>query len=484
MSFNLLTKKSMRIVLISAPSLFIRYNMTGIFSLPPLGLAYIAACLRNNNLDVEIIDMPALNITVDGLRARLNKVKYDVYGLSCNIFTLKEGIAIARLIKTISPSAKIILGGLCSAFAPELIFQYAPEIDVIVKGEGELTTADICKRWRNKQPDLGDVAGIAYLKEGKVITTADAAYLDLDMLPQPARDLLPNKHYKMHPPFGIYPPLTIAETSRGCAYKCMFCPLPQPLREKSVSKVIAEIKCLINEFKIREIHFVDSNFTFNQNRIKLLCEAIIRERIRFYWSCKTRVDLVSLEFLKIMRKAGCYMISYGVESGCQKILDALDKNIRIADIENAFTLTRNAGMRTIAYVLLGADGENDTTVKDTIALVSRIKPDFCLYGQVWPEPDSVLVKSLIGRGILSEEDLFKYYVLRKDIFKENIFTGVAKADISKWLSRANRLFYFNPAYLARRLWGVKNFSDFYNLISGASFLMSQWANKKKKDAFS
>lgn len=460
----------MKVFLIAPPTVRIRGNISGVYPLPPLGLAYIAAVLEQNGFEVDILDMPALKIGIEDLPNYLRNNDYSLCGLSCNLFNLKSGIKIARLIKEINPKAKIVVGGRCNSFSPEIIFKYGPDFDIIVRGEGEETVVNLCKMLRDGKENFYTLPGIAFRDNGKINTNSQPPYINLDKLPFPARNLLPNKYYRMHPPFGIYPPITIMETSRGCVYNCKFCNLPQPIRERAVSNIMEEIKELIIKLRIREIHFVDPNFTYNQNRIMQLCNRLLEEKISVKWTCKTRVDLVSKSLLESMSKAGCYMISYGVESGSQEILNDLNKDITIDQTVEAFNLTKNAKIRTIAYVLLGSPNENENTVRDTVELAKKINPDFVLYGELLPDPSSSLVKQALRENNLSYEDIADFYIAGKDIFKEKSVTGIAKSDIDRWMSYANKSFYIRISYIFQRLRKLKNLKDLFNLIAGVYFL--------------
>jgi len=467
----------MRILLIAPPTVRIKGNISGVYPLPPLGLAYIAAVLEKDNFSVDILDIPVLKIKMESLPAYFRDNKYSVYGLSCNLFNLRNGIEIAKQIKEINPKAKIIIGGRCNSFSPETIFKHGPDFDIIVKGEGEEVMLNICSMLRDGNENFYTVPGVSFKDNGKIIINPQPPYVNLDKLPLPARHLLPNKYYKIHPPFGIYPPVTIMETSRGCVYNCTFCSLSSPLRERSVNNVIEEIKEITSRFKIKEIHFVDPSFTYNQERIMELCNHLIRNNIRIAWTCKTRVDLVCKDLLEVMSKAGCYMISYGVESGSQAILNYLNKDITVEQTIEAFNLTKNAKIRTIAYVLLGSPKEDDDTVKKTTKLVEKIKPDFVLYGELLPDPNSPLVKQTARDNHINNKDIADFYIGGKNIFREKSITGAAKGDINRWMSYANRSFYIRIDYIFRKLRNLKNLQDLLNLVKGTYFLIYDILNK-------
>lgn len=477
----------MRILLIAPPITRIRFNISGVYPLPPLGLAYIAAILEKYDFDVNILDMQALSMKTEGLLKYLKNNIYHIYGLSCGVFNLTECIKIAESLKRMNPDSKIVLGGHCNSFSPETIFDLGKAFDILVRSEGEGVMLNLCTQMKegNGSCNLGGIFGISYKDNGRVVSTPLPPYLNLDTLPFPARHLLPNKKYRMHPPFNLFPPLTLMETSRGCVYSCSFCCLSGPVRNRSIYNVAEEIKELVEKFKIREIHFIDPNFTFNPDRVMKLCEKILKENIRFSWSCKTRVDLVSSALLKAMAKAGCYMISYGVESGSQEILNHLHKKINTDDIKNAFDITRKAEIRTIAYLLIGSWGENEDTVKQTRDLLKEIKPDFILCGELLPDPKSILANEAIGEKKISYNDLRDFFIFNKDdspIGKINM-ADTPRKDIKRWVSIINRSFYFRFGYILDRLKNLRSFYELGNLAKGMCFFIKDIISPEHKHIF-
>lgn len=460
----------MKVLLISPPPIRIRYNISGVYPLPPLGLAYIAAVLEKNNFDVKILDMAALRIQIKDLPRFLGQ--YTVYGISCNIFNLYSGIEIARIVKDINPLSKVVLGGRCTAFPSESILKRFNNIDFLIRGEGEEAMLNFCDALKRGK-DINSVKGLSYRNGNSVIDNPFNPPIELDKLPLPARYLLPNKRYRMHPPFGIYPPVTLIETSRGCNYGCIFCGLQREIRERSVDSIIAEVKKVIEKLGIQEIHFVDPNFTYNKERIIKLCNRFIEENIKIHWTCKTRVDLVSGELLEIMSRAGCYMISFGIESGSQKILDNLNKDIKTQDTESAFRLAKEANIRTIAYILLGSPGETKSTLNETINFVQKIGPDFVLYGELLPSPDSPLIRKYAeDKTIYLFDKLIDFYIDNKyPLFIKDNICNISHEDITYWLRYANMKFYLRGKYILKRILSLKNVNEMIILVKGAIFLL-------------
>lgn len=461
----------MRILLIAPPSRRILMNISGVYAMPPLGLAYIAAVLKKNGFCVDILDMPALGLKVEDLPSYIRRGDYSVCGISCNIFNLQNGLRVSRVIKQQNPDVLMVLGGRCTAFPSELIFRCNAGIDIIIGGEGEGTMLDLCRRTASSSP-FYDMANISYRKNAEVIENEnDADKLNLDLLPFPAREFLPNDRYRIHPPFNIQSPITLLETSRGCPYKCIFCSLSEKLRVRSSESVLGEIEQTMKDFAIKEIYFTDPNFTYNKERVIKLCDKILKKGIKITWTCKTRIDLVDEDVLKMMRRAGCYMISYGVESGSQKILDSLNKDITLDDIYRAFSLTAKEKIRTLAYILVGSPGENELTVRQTRQLLRKIKPDFVLFGELLPDPASALVQKAVLDGKVTMKELFDFYVFNKDIFNQANLYRISSGKVKYWLNVFNISFYFRFCYFLDRIKDLRNFRDFINMVQGVYFMI-------------
>jgi anaerobic magnesium-protoporphyrin IX monomethyl ester cyclase len=463
----------MRILLIAPPIIRMKYNIGGgVYPLPPLGLAYIASVLEQHGFGVDILDMPILRTGIKDLHRLLKKNQYDVYGLSCTIFNLSEGIKIAGLIKDINPNSRFVLGGHCNVFSPELIFKYGADFDIIVRGEGEEVMLNLCNQLNNGAcPDLYKIKGISFQDGRRVVNTSNAPYLNLDTLPFPARHLLPHRLYKMYPPFNLFPPVTLIETSRGCMHNCTFCSISQSARERAIENVIEEIKEVTGKFKVRGVRFVDSNFVHNAERISHLCDRILEEHIKLAWTCETRIKAIPEDVLKKMSAAGCYMIAYGVESGSKKILDLLNKGITAEEIMNTFRLTRKAGIKTIAYLMLGLPEEDSSSFRETLRLVKKIEPDFVLYTELFPIPGSPLTKKLMKSGQITEERLAEYYILHKDIFRKRSFGGYPRNKIKQRQFLATLRFYFDIRFIMRRLKEVRNLQELFYLVKGVYFFL-------------
>lgn len=438
-----------------------------------MGLAYIAAVLERKGHDVSILDMPALRMNLENLKKFGSANEVDIYGISCTLFSLREGIKCARIIKNVRPKAKVILGGYCTMFSPDTILTKAPFFDFIVRGEGEYTMLELCDALEEKEK-IHHVAGLSFKEDGEIFHNPDRPPINnLDELPFPARHLLPNGRYKLHPPFGIYNPITTMEASRGCPYNCIFCCFSHAYRCRSVNRIVEEIEHVINEYKIKEIYFVDPTFTLDEPRIVQMCDEVIERGLKFAWTCQTRPDLVSKPLLNKMKEAGCYLISYGIESGSQEILDKLKKDTREEQIEKAITWTREARIRSSAYLIIGSPGETVESVKKTLGLMSQIEPDYVSYSGISILPGTKVYRDTI-QNISPKNDWYENFLFSDKTSEWPIYATPAfpRAEISKWIEQGLKEFYLNPKYWIRRLLDLKSISDAKNLVRGITLLAS------------
>ena len=469
----------MKITLISLPEK--RFRFTSLGALPPLGLAYIAAELLKKGHQISIIDIPAANLSLDKFRLIIRNDKSDIYGISSTLFGFQDVIKVSVILKEEDPKAFIVLGGLCSVISPELILQKIPYLDVVVQGEGERPMCELCD-FLLKKKKLRDIKGIAFRENEEIFYNPQNEYLDLDQLSFPAYNLLNIKHYHIHPPFGLYPPAISMETNRGCAFNCEFCGLSKSYRARNIESVVDEISYLKKTYGINEIYFVDHTFTISEERIQNLCRMIMNRRIKIHWTCKTRVDCVSQETLKAMKKSGCYMISYGVESGSDKILRNLNKGITVEDIKRTIFLSKKYGIRSIAYMIVGSPGEDRNTIQESIRLIQKIKPDYVLYNVLVPAP----VSTLYDKAIIKNDSLESFY---KDViffdanaqWPLNETPEFTKNDIKYWTKKATRDFYFNFLYIITYLMKIRTLRELRIILKGIAMLVLDIFFKERKN---
>ena len=332
-------------------------------SVVPQGVFYIAALLKQHDYDVEILNWYNINASPESIRTEIAKKNPDVIGFSILHANRWGGIDIARIAKQINPEVKNVFGGIGATFLWKHFLTHIPEVDYVVLGEGEYSFLNLIRCLDSGEIDaIGRLDGVAFRREGRVVRNQDAEPIcDLDQLPIPAR-------------YFRYQHVSL---TRGCAAKCHFCGSPQfwgrQVRFHSAGYFVEQISRLYKQ-GINFFYVSDDTFTINTHRVVEICKKIINSKMAVQWAAISRVDMINADVLYWMRKAGCIQISYGVESGSEKIRRLLGKKISHQQILKAFEMTQQHGMMARAYFIYGCPGESWQTIEQTIDLMETIKP--------------------------------------------------------------------------------------------------------------
>ena len=332
-------------------------------SVVPMGLYYIGALLKEHGYDVEILNFYNLDKTPQKIKAILMKREPEVIGFSILNANRWGAIDIARMAKTINPKVKIVFGGVGATFLWEHFLSHFKVIDYVVIGEGEYTFLNLLQALENQEDDLIEtIKGIAFRKNGRIVKTMAAERIqDLDQLPHPAK-------------YFDYQHLSL---SRGCPGNCTFCGSPKfwgrKVRFHSPDYFVDQLT-LLYQRGITFFFISDDTFTMKKDLVLEICRKILARKLNITWVAISRVNYVDEEILYWMRMAGCVQISYGVESGSEKIRGLLNKNIGTDQIKTAFALSLKYGILARAYFIYGCPGENWKTIQDTIDLILKIKP--------------------------------------------------------------------------------------------------------------
>jgi len=329
----------------------------------PIGLYYVGAFLKEHHYDAEILNWHDINKTPDKIVEVLREKKPDVIGFSVVHANRWGGIDIARIAKQIITEVKIVFGGIGTTFLWRHLLEHFMEIDFAVLGEGEYSFLNLVQCIeRGNGDEVEKIKGIAFRKEGKAVKTEDSvAIQDLDKLP------MPSKYFEFQH----------LSSSRGCPANCTFCGSPEfwgrKVRFHSPDYFVEQVEQLYRKGNTF-FYISDDTFTMRADRVIQICKRIIEKNMKIIWFAISRVNHVTEEVLYWMRKAGCIQISYGVESGSEKIRGVLNKNIKTDDIKKAFAMTVRYGILARAYIIYGSPGENDKTIQETIELIHEIKP--------------------------------------------------------------------------------------------------------------
>ena len=438
---------------------------------PPLGLAMVAAVLEKNGYRVKILDLPALGFSESSIPAILDQEKPELVGITAMTPTINSAVGVAKRVKESDSNITVVLGGAHGTILSAETLRDVREIDVVVRGEGEQTTLELVEVLEEGPSKISRVLGIAF-REGSNVRSNPLRQpvSDLDTLPFPAFHLLPIGRYRLHPPFGRRSPVMPIITSRGCPYRCIFCSkdvFGKKYRGNSSVYIVDEIRLLIEKFGVKEIKFYDDVFTLDRKRIIAICRQLKEQRIDIPWSCETRVNLVNGALLKVMKDAGCYMIEYGVESGNQGILNSLKKDVTLEKTAEAFKLTREAGIESVAYFMIGSPQETSETILDTVEFAKKLDPDFVQFSIATPYPGTELYRLAIEGGYVPEKWDEYVYADLKSIDNPGFGTKTLSGEeLKEWNRKAYTSFYLRWRYVWKRLRKITSTGDLKTNVSG------------------
>ena len=336
-------------------------------SVVPIGIYYVAAVLKKHRHEVEVLNWHNIHKSPQRIVETLLEKKPEVIGFSILNANRWGGIEIARIAKKINPKVKIVFGGIAATFLWKHFLAHFPEIDFVVMGEGEYAFLNLVKLIEKRNyNNLKDIKGIAFREGARIRKTKAAPFIrNLDELPIPA-EYFDYQH---------------VVSSRGCPGKCTFCGSPKfwghKVRFRSPENFVHELE-LLRSKGISFFYFSDDTFTINKKRVIEICQRILEKGLKITWFAISRADYINEEILYWMRKAGCIQISYGVESGSEKIRGLLGKPLKTDHIKQAFALTHGYGILARAYFIYGSPEETWETIQETIDLIKEIKPFVCI----------------------------------------------------------------------------------------------------------
>lgn len=411
---------------------------------PPIGVAYLAAALEKNGYGVMVLDCPALKMTYKNIEEEIRRFEPDMVGITSVSATFSSALAVARTIKESYPPALIVFGGPHVTIMDEQILREQKEVDVIVRGEGEQTVVDLA-RCVSGLKNINEVAGITFRKNGQIVRTPDRPFIqNLDELPPPAYHYFPLRKYRIFGKLGL--PMM---TSRGCPLQCTFCLVPRiagtDFRVRKVKNVVNELEWIRDEYKPDFITFNDDIFTYSKERVLDFCSEIKERKIKLPWDCQTRADRISKEILAKMKAANCQLVSFGVESGCQKILDAMRKGTTVQQNESAIKWAKEIGLSVAVSLIVGYPGETKESLKQTFDFIRKAEPDDVYLYLATPYPNTELRDLVKDMGWKIPQDWDKFE-MQTPAF-ENIGLPFEK------INNKREIFYnqlYSPSYILRQ----------------------------------
>lgn len=419
------------------------WDLSGVDSVsPPLGVLILAATLKKRGYDVSVIDAYAERLTLKETIKKISDFNTNAVGISFMTPAYESAISLAKAIKEDLRHILIIVGGAHITALPKETLQHA-EFDYGVIGEGEETLPDLLDALDEKR-NLFGVDGIVFKDtDGAIQCTKKRAFIqNMDALPFPDWGVVNLKNYRLSPvgTKGKYAlPLL---TSRGCPCRCTFCDtggVGTKLRGYSTEYVLSMMDEVITKYGIREFVFYDDTFSALKKRTFEICEEISRRGWKIDWSCCARIDCISKEMLQVMKRAGCWQIEYGIESGCQEILDRVNKKISLEKVKEVIKWTKQAGIQTRGNFIFGFPGDTKETIERTIDFACSLELDYFQQGFLTPYPGSAIYLSAEKEG-----DFNRDWRKMNNITINFVPNGMTKEDLIALSKKAFRRFYLRP----------------------------------------
>lgn len=417
-------------------------------STPALGTLLLAAVARGHGHEVAAIDAAALEMGTDEAMERIHAFQPDAVGISMTTLGVGGAAELAERIKQDSPEAVVIIGGPHVSAVPEETMRRYPTFDVAVIGEGEDTLAELLDALEQKRP-LNGVQGICFRADSGVIITPRRPFIkDMDTLPSPAWELLDGFPHNYAPaPFKVKRlPSASLVTSRGCPNQCVFCDrsvFGTSCHAHSADYVMEQMMELHNKYGIRHICFEDDTFVTFKSRLNDLCERLIGMKLDLSWSCLGRVNHVDAESLSLMQRAGCWQISYGIESGSQEILKGIRKNTTLEQIRQAIAMTRRAGILSKGFFIVGHPGETRDTLRQTEDFALELPLQDISVTMLTPFPGTEIYERAEEFGAFDRD--WQRLNLLNAVFVPH---GLTRTELENAQKRILRRFYLRPGIIA------------------------------------
>lgn len=439
-------------------------------SYPNITLAVLAAELSNNH-EVQILDLDVFPEPLKKLVHYIGEFQPDYVATTAKTPYFNQAIKVMEIVKSAKDKIITMIGGVHPTTFPEETIN-TPSVDIVVCGEGE----DIIREVADGIP-LSDIKGIHYKGEnGKPVKNSPRdLFDDLDQRPFPVWTGYDLSKYVNSRLSSRKNPCGFFETSRGCPYQCCYCNkniFGSKIRYKSIERVIEEIKhCL--QIGFQELHFIDDSFTQKLDRAKGICEEISKNGLIFPWSLfnGVRVDRVDLEFFQMARKAGCWQVAFGVESGAQNILDGVGKKTKLSQIRQAIGDAKKAGLDTFGFFMLGLLEETEESMEKTIKFSKSLPFDMVKFVIAVPYPGTKFYQELMAQKRIKTTDWSKYLCHGID---EPIFDhpNLSFETISSYYRKAFRDFYLNPSFIFRRFFRSLKMGDLW--FDFMYFIRTRW----------
>ena len=419
------------------------------YTTPPLGLGYLATITKSLGSKASLIDAEARGLSPQEVIKLAEEQKPDVVGINLTTPTLEVGKQIIQNLRV----PKVIAGGAEATIRPQQVLEQIPEIDILVRGEGERTLEELI------QQDFNPISikGVSFTSDNQIVHNPDRELIEnLDSLPFIDRSFFVNDPHQEN---GNFKSVVIG--SRGCIYKCAFCAAPlvsgKKIRTRSIENIADEIEFLKQKYGIDSVHFLDNDFIYNKNRVLQFADELQSRNLNMKWRALARADTTAKfgkEFLEKIKQAGCYQLVFGIESGNQRILDLIKKGTTPEQVRQAVQYCKEVGIKTKAYYMFGFPTETLDEMNQTLEHAKELDTDVACFLIVRAYPGTEMYNSLLKHH--SEKELLKYIHLQNEVPLDNItkrnfdkyhisnelsFCEANNKDLREMLRKAYKIYY-------------------------------------------
>jgi anaerobic magnesium-protoporphyrin IX monomethyl ester cyclase len=440
---------------------FCSHLSKGAYYWQPLDLLVLSGQLHAAGFEVTVVDAVAERLDRDCALQRALEPAANVLVFLTGSDTFDEDVAFVEAIRRQRPATVIGIGDILRDQGPHLLERY-PVIDACLN---DFVTHGLVA-FLDGRLDAATNMTVRTADAIRTIPAPDTA--KTFTTPPPRYDLFPLRRYRM--PFNRHHPYAAVIASTWCPFPCVFCPFAStPFKLRDVGDVLANLEA-VRRLNLQQVHFADWTFAVNRRHTLALLEGMLDAGFRFDWTCLSRVNLVDRELLERMKRTGCHLIEFGVESGSQALLNRYQKHITLAQVRQAFRLCHETGIDTLATFVLGLPGETPRTLDETLALALEIDPTYCSFNVASPRPGTRLRREAVGAGALAAgpsgplDSSWSAPVYSQEQMPADVLEAFRR--------RALRRFYGRPAYVWKRIRGLSSLPELRNQMANGLALVT------------
>jgi len=446
----------------------------------PIWLAYAAGVAEHEGHNVKFYDAPASGLSVSDIFARIDDFEPSLVIIETSTPSIYNDVKVAEKFKAKYPEGFVVVAGTHSSALPEATLELSGFVDAIAVGEYDYTIRDLAKAMEMNQP-LEEVDGLIFRRENQIIRNPDRGRIEnLDEIPFVSFVYKNYLNYRNYFFAAANYPMIMIMTGRGCPYKCFFCVYPQVIhgrryRVRSPENVVDEFEYIVKNFpKVREIGIEDDCFTANRGHVKRICELIIKRNIKIKWYCNVRGDL-DYPLLKLMKRAGCRLVTVGFESGCQHILDGMNKGEKIVRYYQFAKDAHKAGILVHGCIMVGNPGDSRETLNQSYEFAKKINCDSMQFYPLYLYPGTEAYDWAIKNKYLRTYD-FSQWVTKDGLHNCVLNTPeLSSEDMVYLCDYYLKRYHLRPGYILGKIWqAVRNPSEGYRTMKSARVFFSKF----------